>query len=185
MLDGLEEKEVHLCGIATPEPATSKAHLRQLLSQSTDNRIILLAAESDRPGLMAEAFLPTDSPEAGLRNSSQHSDAARAATAELTTAESSADWTDIADGWQRAIASLGDIPISSDDYSQAQVKIAEYERNYEHAIAQRTATEAAAAAAIAQQQAEEQAIAQRQEAAEAPTALSVVTMAWPANRKNG
>ncbi|PZO13562.1 MAG: hypothetical protein DCF25_15920 [Leptolyngbya foveolarum] len=64
--DGQEEKEVHLCGIATPEPATSKAHLRQLLSQSTDNRIILLAAESDRPGLMAEAFLPTDSPEPGL-----------------------------------------------------------------------------------------------------------------------
>lgn len=66
VLDGQEEKEVHLCGIATPEPATSKAHLRQLLSQSTYNRIILLSAESDRPDLMAEAFLPTDSPEAGL-----------------------------------------------------------------------------------------------------------------------
>ena len=66
MLDGQEEKEVHLCGIATPEPAISKAHLRQLLSQSTDSRIILIAAESDRPGLIAEAFLPTDSPETEL-----------------------------------------------------------------------------------------------------------------------
>ncbi len=66
VFDGQEEKEVHLCGIVTPQTAASKAHLRQLLSQSTDNRIILLVAESDRPGLVAEAFLPTDSPEAGL-----------------------------------------------------------------------------------------------------------------------
>ena len=66
VLDGQEEKEVHLCGIATPEPTASKAHLRQLLSQSADNRIILVAAESDRPGLIAEAFLPTDSPETEL-----------------------------------------------------------------------------------------------------------------------
>ena len=66
VLDGQEEREVHLCGIATPETATSQAHLRQLISQGTDNRIILVAAESNRPGLMAEAFLPIDSPEADL-----------------------------------------------------------------------------------------------------------------------
>ena len=66
VLDGQEEKEVHLCGIVAPESATSKAHLRQLLSQSTDNRIILTAIESDRPGLVAEAFLPTNSPETEL-----------------------------------------------------------------------------------------------------------------------
>ena len=66
VFDGQEKKEVHLCGIVAPESATSKAHLRQLLSQSTDNRIILTAVESDHPGLIAEAFLPTDSLEAGL-----------------------------------------------------------------------------------------------------------------------
>lgn len=57
--DGQEEKEVHLCGITTPEPAASKAHLRQLLFQSTDNRVILVATQSDRPSLIAEAFVPT------------------------------------------------------------------------------------------------------------------------------
>ncbi|PZO13563.1 MAG: hypothetical protein DCF25_15925 [Leptolyngbya foveolarum] len=97
---------------------------------------------------------------------------ATAATAELTTAESPADWTDIADGWQRAISSLGDIPINSNDYSQAQAKIAEYERNYEYAIlsrrgyanAQKTTIETAAAAAIVQQQVEEEQQAVSQEA---------------------
>lgn len=57
---------MHLCGIATPETATSQAHLRQLISQGTDNRIILVAAESNRPSLMAEAFLLIDSPETDL-----------------------------------------------------------------------------------------------------------------------
>ncbi|MGI8934162.1 MAG: excalibur calcium-binding domain-containing protein, partial [Phormidesmis sp.] len=93
--------------------------------------------------------------------------AATAATAELATAKSSADWNSIAGRWQSAIASLGDIPISSDDYSQAQVKLAEYERNYGYAISQKDAVEAAAAAAIAQQQAEEQAAVQQQQAAAA------------------
>ena len=66
VLDDQEEKEVHLCGIVAPESTSSKAHLRQLLSQSTDNQIILTAVESDRPGLVVEAFLPTDSPETEL-----------------------------------------------------------------------------------------------------------------------
>ena len=75
---------------------------------------------------------------------------ATAATAETAAAESLADWTSVADRWQRAIASLGDIPISSADYSQAQTKIAEYERNYDYAIAQKNAVKAAEAEAIAQ-----------------------------------
>ncbi len=101
---------------------------------------------------------------------------ATAATAELATAETSVDWDSIADRWQSAIVSLGDIPISSDDDSQAQVKLAEYERNYDYAIAQKTAIESAAAAAVAQQQAEEQAAVQQQvaAAAEAQAALSIV-----------
>ncbi len=101
---------------------------------------------------------------------------ATAATAELTAADSSADWESVADRWQSAIVSLGDLPISSDDYSQAQVKIAEYERSYDYAIAQKTAIEAAAAAAVAQQQAEEQAAVQQQVAAAegAQAALSIV-----------
>ena len=68
---------------------------------------------------------------------------ATAATAETAAAKSSDDWTSIADRWQRAIAALGDIPISSGDYSQAQVKIAEYERNYDYAISQRDVIESA------------------------------------------
>ena len=77
---------------------------------------------------------------------------ATAATVELAAAESPADWTGIADRWQKAIASLRDIPISSGDYSQAQVKIAEYERNYDYAISQKAVIESAEAEAIAQQQ---------------------------------
>lgn len=97
---------------------------------------------------------------------------ATAATAELAAAESSGDWNSIADRWQSVIASLGDIPISGDDYSQAQVKIAEYERNYDYAILQKTAIETAAAEAIAQQQVEEQLIAQP--LGEPEAALSVI-----------
>ena len=97
---------------------------------------------------------------------------ATAATTELTAAESSADWTNVADKWNSAIASLGDIPISNDDYSRAQVKIAEYERNYEYALSQRDAAEVEA---IARQQAAEQAAAQREAvAAVEAQALSVV-----------
>ena len=98
---------------------------------------------------------------------------ATAATAETAVAVSSADWNSAADRWQRAIASLGDIPISSADYSQAQTKIAEYERNYDYAIAQRDAVESAL---VAQQQAEAQAAAAPEVlvAEEAQTELSVV-----------
>lgn len=105
---------------------------------------------------------------------------ATAATAELEAAESSEDWARIARQWHRSLSSLGGIPISSDDHSQAQVKIAEYQRNYDYAISQRDAIplEGSAIAqqqaeeqAIARQQAEEQAIAQQQAAAqEAPAA---------------
>lgn len=56
------------------------------------------------------------------------------------------------------------------------MEIAEYERNYDYAIAQKTAIESATAAAVAQRQAEEQAAEQRQvaAAAAAQAALSVV-----------
>ena len=100
---------------------------------------------------------------------------AAATTEDLAAAESSADWAQLADRWQRAIASLGDVPINGGDYSQAQTKIAEYERNYDYAIAQKAAVESAEAAAIAQRQAEENAIAQQQAVAqEAQSALSMV-----------
>lgn len=108
---------------------------------------------------------------------------ATAATEDLDAAESPADWERIASQWQAALSSLGDIPVGSDDYSQAQVKIAEYERNYDYAISQKAAIEVAvaraeaealaqrraeeqAAEAEAQRQAEEQAIAQQQAAAQ-------------------
>ncbi len=94
---------------------------------------------------------------------------ATAATAELTAAESSADWSGVAGRWQSAIASLGDIPINNDDYSQAQGKVAEYERKYDYAISQRDTVEAAVAETMAQQQE----ISQQPVAAEAQTALSV------------
>ncbi len=97
--------------------------------------------------------------------------AATAATEKLADAESSTDWERISDQWQRALSSLGDIPTDSSDYSQAQLKIAQYQRNYDYAIAQREVAESAAAAAIAQEQQREAEIAQRQAAA---IALSVV-----------
>lgn len=139
----------------------------------------VLTSEAGQP-TTATALPPTvEAPEAPTQAEPASSPAyenaiaqATAATAELTAAESSGDWSSVADGWQRAIASLGDIPISSDDYSQAQVKLAEYEHNYDYAIAQKTAIEAAAAEGIAQRQAEEQLIAQPVEKPE--TALSVV-----------
>ena len=91
---------------------------------------------------------------------------ATAATEDFADAESSADWGRIASRWQSALSSLGDILDSSDDYSRAQVKIAEYERNYDYAISQKAAAEAAEAEALAQRRAEEQVIAQQQAAAQ-------------------
>ena len=76
---------------------------------------------------------------------------AAAATEKTVIADSSADWARIALKWQQALSSLGDIPLNSDDYDQAQIKIAEYERNYEDAIAQQAAAELVEAEAIAQQ----------------------------------
>jgi len=90
---------------------------------------------------------------------------ATATTAEIAVAETSADWARIADQWQAALSSLDDIPLSSSDHRQAQEKIAEYQRNYDYAISQQAAIEAAESEAIAQQQAEAQEIAQQQAAA--------------------
>jgi hypothetical protein len=97
---------------------------------------------------------------------------ATAASEETTVAESSEDWDRVASRWQRALSSLGDIPIGSDDYRLAQFKIAEYQRNYDSAVAQRDATELAEVEAITQQQAAAAEIAQQQ--MEEQAALSVV-----------
>lgn len=105
---------------------------------------------------------------------------ATSVTAELAAAETSADWNRIADKRQSAIplegyaiASLGDIPISSDDHSRGQVKIAKRERNYDYAIMQRDAVESAL---DTHQQTAEQAAAEPEAsvAEEAQTELSVV-----------
>ena len=77
--------------------------------------------------------------------------------------------------WEQALSSLGDIPINSSDYSQAQIKMAEYQRNYDYAIAQRTAAESAEIEALAQQQAAEQAAAQQAEQAAAQQAEQAET----------
>ncbi len=79
---------------------------------------------------------------------------ATAASEALPTAETSADWVRIAAQWQRAIASLNDIPTNSDYSTQAQTKIAEYERSYEYAIAQKTAIETAEEQQAVSQEAE-------------------------------
>lgn len=126
----------------------------------------VLTSEAGQP-TTATALPPTvEAPEAPTQaepaSSPAYEDAivqATAATAELTAAESLADWNDIANRWQRAAASLGDVPISSSSYSQAQVKLAEYERNYDYAISQKTAIKAAAAETVTQRQTEEQVIA--------------------------
>lgn len=64
--NGQKEIEVGLCGITALDAEASKAHLRQLLSQSVDSRIILVAVESELSGLVAETFLPTSSSEPEL-----------------------------------------------------------------------------------------------------------------------
>jgi hypothetical protein len=99
---------------------------------------------------------------------------ATAASKETTVAESSEDWDRVASRWQRALSSLGDIPIGSNDYQLAQAKMAEYERNYDSAIMQRDKAESAEAEVIAQQQAAEEVIAQQQAEELAQAALSVV-----------
>lgn len=145
--------------------------------------ILLLSALTSEPSEPTSVAVhqpaTVEAPDASVQPKAEPSPAyedaiaeATAATAELAAAESAADWKRIADRWQHAITSLGDIPLNSYDYNQAQVKIAEYERNYEYAISQRDAVEAEA---ISQQQAEEQAAARRQaEVAEAQAAPSVV-----------
>ena len=97
---------------------------------------------------------------------------ATAASTELTTAESSVDWANVARRRQNVIASLGDIPVSSDDYSQAQTKIAEYERNYDYAISKKMVARTAEAATTAKQQVEEQQ--QAVVAQEAETVMPIV-----------
>jgi len=109
---------------------------------------------------------------------------ATATTAEIAVAETSEDWEQIADQWQAALSSLDDIPLSSSDHRQAQEKIAEYQRNYDYAISQQAAIEAAESEAIAQQQAEAQAmllegsaIAQQQALSQEPEMLMPVVEA--------
>ena len=123
--------------------------------------LTVLTGESNEP---TATNVPTEkiteaAPQAEVAPSPAYEDAiaeATVASAELTAAESSVDWANVARRWQDAIASLSDIPISSDDYSQAQIKIAEYERNYDYAISKKTVAQSAEAATTAEQQAEEQ-----------------------------
>lgn len=70
------------------------------------------------------------------------------------SADSATDWVQVAEQWELALSHLYDIPTNSRDYSQAQQRIAEYERGYENAIAQENAANQAAAERI-QEQAQE------------------------------
>ena len=134
------------------------------------------AAVIESPEIVA-ATAPTKAAPATATAYEDAMSEATAATEELAAAETVADWTRIARQWQRALSLLGDIPISSGDYDQAQVKIAEYERNYDYAISQKAAAESAE---TAQRQAEEQAAARQVEEqaaarqAEEQAALSIV-----------
>ncbi len=144
----------------------------------------VLTGESSKPSAavieLPEIVAATAPTQAAPATATAYEDAmseATAATEDLTAAETVADWTRIARQWQRALSLLGDIPISSGDYGQAQVKIAEYERNYDYAISQQAAAESAE---TAQRQAEEQAAARQAEEqaaaqqAEEQAALSIV-----------
>lgn len=142
-----------------------------LLSVLTGESSEPSAAVIESPEIVA-ATAPTQAAPATATAYEDAMSEATAATEELAAAETVADWTRIARQWQRALSLLGDIPISSGDYGQAQVKIAEYERNYDYAISQKAAAESAE---TAQRQAEEQAARQAEEqAAAAQTALSIV-----------
>ena len=150
-----------------------------LLSVLTGESSEPSAAVIESPEIVA-ATAPTKAAPATATAYEDAMSEATAATEELAAAETVADWTRIARQWQRALSLLGDIPISSGDYGQAQVKIAEYERNYDYAISQKAAAESAETAQrqaeeqAAARQAEEQAAARQAAAAEAQTALSIV-----------
>ena len=123
----------------------------------------VLTGEASEPTTVNASSPNIEAPEVPARVDSAPSPAyedaiaeATAASTELTTAESSVDWANVARRWQNAIASLSDIPISSDNYSQAQTKIAEYERNYDYAISKKTVARSAEDATVAKQQVEEQ-----------------------------
>ncbi|HZG39894.1 MAG TPA: hypothetical protein VEZ50_14550 [Nodosilinea sp.] len=56
------------------------------------------------------------------------------AAAELTqTAKFSEEWTEVALGWQKAIAYMRSVPTGSPNAALAQAKVAEYERNLQYA----------------------------------------------------
>ncbi len=56
------------------------------------------------------------------------------AAAELTqTAQSSADWTEVADNWERAIAMMASVPAEHPQFEVAQTKVSEYEKNLAYA----------------------------------------------------
>lgn len=137
-----------------------------LLSVLTGESSEPSAAVIESPEIVA-ATAPTKAAPATATAYEDAMSGATAATEELAAAETVTDWTRIARQWQRALSLLGDIPISIGDYDQAQVKIAEYERNYDYAISQKAAAESAE---TAQRQAEEQAARQAEEQA----ALSIV-----------
>ena len=129
------------------------------------------AATTVAPPKVTEAAPPIESaPSSAYEEATAE---AIAATADLAAAESSVDWANVAWRWQSAIVSLNEIPISSDDYSQAQAKIAEYERNYDYAIAKKAAAQSTEAETIASQQVEEP-VEQQVEEQEVETVMPII-----------
>lgn len=116
-------------GCALVEIVTELAADRQEAAQK-------LAASTPTPGLIAPPPSPSvvpPAPSAPPRDPAvlfqDATDVAFSAASIASSAQSSADWELVASRWQEAIALLQAIPAGSPNRSQAQAKIAEYQRN--------------------------------------------------------
>ena len=75
---------------------------------------------------------------------------ANQATEDGKTAESSADWLELAAEWQRASDLMADVPIEHSRYLEAQEKVLEYHNNSEISLAQSERVQAEAAKQLEQ-----------------------------------
>lgn len=80
---------------------------------------------------------------------------ATAATENVSSASTAADWSRIVRDWDRALDALAKIPQSSDYYAQSEVKVADYSRSYDYAVEQMEISQAAETAATEQSAAEQ------------------------------
>ncbi|MGB3766211.1 MAG: excalibur calcium-binding domain-containing protein [Phormidesmis sp.] len=151
-------------GASEPNASTAQQPVTETVEASEQTPTIAASANAAPPSAYEQAL-----------------SSATTAVDALATAETSADWDNIARRWSAAIDSLAEIPLNSDYATQAQAKSEEYQRNYDYAIEQEATIQSTEAEAIAAQtKAEEEAIAEQRRLEEAESAYAAVP-ATPAN----